>query len=51
MNISDLGQELLSQIDETPDFSNLTHPAISDQEATQLSDLLDKLRETYEHIV
>lgn len=51
VNISDLGQDLLSQIDETPDFSNLTHPTISDQEATQLSDLLDKLRETYEHIV
>jgi DNA-binding MarR family transcriptional regulator len=51
VNISDLGQELLSQIDETPDFSNLTHPTISDPEATQLSDLLDKLRETYEHIL
>ena len=51
VNISDLGKQLLSQIDETPDFSNLTHPAISDHEATQLSDLLDKLRETYEHNV
>ena len=51
VNISELGQELLKQIDETSDFSYLTHPAISDQEATQLSDLLDKLRETYEHIV
>jgi DNA-binding MarR family transcriptional regulator len=51
VNISELGQELLKQIDETSDFSCLTHPAISDQEATQLSDLLDKLRETYEHIV
>ena len=51
VNISDLGQDLLSQIDETPDFLNLTHPTISDLEATQLSDLLDKLRETYEHIV
>ena len=51
VNISDFGQGLLSQIDETPDFSILTHPAISDQEATQLSDLLDKLRETYEQIV
>jgi DNA-binding MarR family transcriptional regulator len=50
LNISDLGQELLSQIDETPDFSHLTHPMISDQEAAQLSDLLDKLRESYEHI-
>lgn len=50
VNISELGKELLSEIDETPDFSFLTHPKISDQEATQLSDLLDKLRETYEHI-
>ncbi len=50
VNISELGKELLSEIDETPDFSFVTHPKISDQEATQLSDLLDKLRETYEHI-
>lgn len=51
VDISDLGQELLSQIDEAPDFSHLTQPSISNQEATQLSDLLDKLRATYEHIV
>ena len=48
VNISESGQELLSHIDGTADFSHLTHPMISDEEAAQLSDLLDKLRDTYE---
>ena len=51
VNINELGQELLSQIDRTPEFSNITKPIISDEDATQLSDLLDKLRETYEGLV
>jgi MarR family 2-MHQ and catechol resistance regulon transcriptional repressor len=48
VNISELGQGLLSQIDQTPEFSAITRPNISDQDASLLSDLLDKLRETYE---
>jgi DNA-binding MarR family transcriptional regulator len=51
VNISELGQDLLSQIDRTPEFSNITKPIISDEDAAQLSDLLDKLRETYEGLV
>ena len=51
VNISVLGQDLLSQIDRTPEFSNITKPIISDEDAAQLSDLLDKLRETYEGLV
>jgi DNA-binding MarR family transcriptional regulator len=51
VNINELGQDLLSQIDRTPEFSNITKPIISDEDATQLSDLLDKLRETYEGLV
>jgi DNA-binding MarR family transcriptional regulator len=48
VNISALGQDLLSQIDRTPEFSIITKPVISDEDASKLSDLLDKLRETYE---
>lgn len=51
VNISELGQDLLSQIDCTSEFSNITKPIISDEDAAQLSDLLDKLRETYEGLV
>jgi MarR family 2-MHQ and catechol resistance regulon transcriptional repressor len=48
VNISEIGMGLLSQIDQTPEFLTITRPNISDQEASLLSDLLDKLRETYE---
>jgi MarR family 2-MHQ and catechol resistance regulon transcriptional repressor len=51
VNLSEMGQELLSQIDNTADFSYLTRPSISDQDASQLSDLLDKLRATYEGLI
>lgn len=51
VSISELGQDLLSQIDRAPEFSNITKPTISDQDAAQLSDLLDKLRDTYEGLV
>ncbi|MEN9399902.1 MAG: hypothetical protein RL632_1003, partial [Bacteroidota bacterium] len=38
VSISELGQDLLSQIDRAPEFSNITKPTISDQDAAQLSD-------------
>lgn len=48
VDISALGQDLLSKIDRTPEFSSITKPIISDEDAAQLSDLLDKLRDSYE---
>ncbi len=47
LSITDDGMELLTQIDKAISISDFMQANLSDEEATLLSDLLDKLRESY----
>jgi DNA-binding MarR family transcriptional regulator len=48
VNITQEGLDLLSEIDKNLDVNSLIRAELSDEEANLLSDLLDKVRGTYE---